>query len=120
MAAERAEVTPELAREAGDLRVCMSRLARRLRREDRGHALTMSQLTTLSRPDRLGATTQSELAAAERVRPQPMARTLDALEAPGPVGRTTEEEYPPASGRPSATGADSFGSAGSGGVWMGV
>jgi DNA-binding MarR family transcriptional regulator len=84
---EPARVSPELARHAGELRVSMSRLARRLRREDRGHALTMSQQSALSRLDRLGATTLSELAAEERVRPQSMARTLDTLHAAGLVAR---------------------------------
>jgi DNA-binding MarR family transcriptional regulator len=80
-------VSPELARHAGELRVRMSRLARRLRREDRGHSLTMSQQSALSRLDHLGATTLSELAAEEHVRPQSMARTLDSLEAARLVGR---------------------------------
>ena len=88
MRLKRAEVGPELAQQAGDLRIRMSRLARRLRREDRGHPLTMSQLSALSRLDRLGAATLSELAAGERVRPQSMARTLDSLTAAGMVVRT--------------------------------
>jgi DNA-binding MarR family transcriptional regulator len=88
MAAEETDVTPELARNAGELRVRMSRLARRLRQEDRGHALTMSQLTALGRLGRLGPATLSELAAGERVRPQSMARTIDALETAGMVRRT--------------------------------
>jgi DNA-binding MarR family transcriptional regulator len=87
MAAEETDVTSELARNAGELRVRMARLARRLRREDRGHALTMSQLTALGRLDRQGAATLSELAAGERVRPQSMARTIDALETTGMVRR---------------------------------
>lgn len=87
MAAEETDVTPELARNAAELRVRMSRLTRRLRQEDRGHALTMSQLTALGRLDRLGSATLSELAAGERVRPQSMARTIDALETTGMVRR---------------------------------
>ena len=86
MAPNPAEVGPELAREAGDLRVRMSRLARRLRSEDRGR-FTVSQLSALSRLDRLGAATLGELAAGERVRPQSMARTLDTLERAGLVAR---------------------------------
>ena len=81
------EVSPELARHAGELRVSMSRLARRLRREDSGHALTMSQQSALSRLNVMGAATLTELAAEERVRPQSMARTLDALTAAGLVAR---------------------------------
>jgi DNA-binding MarR family transcriptional regulator len=87
MSDRRAAVGPDLARNAAELRVRMSRLARRLRREDGGHTLTLSQLSALSRLDRLGAATLSELAAEECVRPQSMARTLDALEAAGLAGR---------------------------------
>lgn len=87
MVERHAEVGPELARHAGELRVSMSRLARRLRREDRGHGLTLSQQSALIRLDLLGAATLSELAAEERVRPQSMARTLDTLAAAGLVRR---------------------------------
>jgi DNA-binding MarR family transcriptional regulator len=66
----------------------MSRLVRRLRQESGGLALTMSQLTALGRLDQVGVSTLSELAAGERVRPQSMARTLDALAAAGMVRRT--------------------------------
>jgi DNA-binding MarR family transcriptional regulator len=51
----------------------------------------MSQLTALGRLGRLGRlgpATLSELAAGERVRPQSMARTIDALETAGMVRRT--------------------------------
>jgi DNA-binding MarR family transcriptional regulator len=88
MAADETDVTSELARNAGELRVRMSRLTRRLRQEDRGHALTLSQLTALGRLDRLDSATLSELAAGERVRPQSMARTIDALETTGMVRRS--------------------------------
>jgi DNA-binding MarR family transcriptional regulator len=81
------DVTPELARDAGELRVSMSRLARRLRQEVQGHGLTMSQRTALSRLDRLGAATLTELAGGEQVRPQSRARAIDALEAAGMVRR---------------------------------
>jgi DNA-binding MarR family transcriptional regulator len=87
MASEHAEAGADLARNASELRMRISRLARRLRREDGGHSLTLSQVSALSKLDRLGAATLSELAAEERVRPQSMARTLDALAAAGLVGR---------------------------------
>jgi len=77
--AEYMHVTPELARDAGELRVRLSRLVRRLRQEADRQALTMSQITALGRLGRLGPATLTELAAGERVRPQSMARTLDAL-----------------------------------------
>ena len=81
-------VTPELAHDAGELRERMSRLVRRLRREAGRHALTMSQLTALGRLDRDGAATLTELAAAERVRPQSMAKTLGALLDAGLITRS--------------------------------
>jgi DNA-binding MarR family transcriptional regulator len=87
MVRNRAEVGPESARQAGELRIRMSRLSRRLRREDRGYPLTIAQLSALGRLDRLGAATLGELAAGERIRPQSMARTLDSLEAAGLVVR---------------------------------
>jgi DNA-binding MarR family transcriptional regulator len=82
------DISAELAWNAGELRVRMSRLARRLRQEAGRHGLTMSQMMALGRLDRLGAATLTGLAAGERVRPQSMARTLDALEAEGLIVRS--------------------------------
>jgi DNA-binding MarR family transcriptional regulator len=87
MADPQAGAGADLARNAAELRVRIARLARRSRREDGGRSLTLSQLSALSRLDRMGAATLSELAAQERVRPQSMARTLDALAGAGLVGR---------------------------------
>lgn len=80
-------ITPELAGDAGELRFRVSRFVRRLRQEADVDGLTMAQLTALSRLDRLGPVTLSELAAGERVRPQSMARTLNAPEAAAMIGR---------------------------------
>jgi DNA-binding MarR family transcriptional regulator len=82
------EISPDLAWNAGELRVRMSRLARRLRQEVDRHGLTMSQMMALGRLARLGAATLTGLAAGERVRPQSMARTVDALEAEGLIVRS--------------------------------
>jgi DNA-binding MarR family transcriptional regulator len=82
------EISPELARDAGELRVRMSRLVRRLRQEAGRHGLTMSQMMALGRLDRMGTATLTGLAAGERVRPQSMARTVDALEAEGLITRS--------------------------------
>ena len=82
------EISPDLAWNAGELRVRMSRLARRLRQEVDRHGLTMSQMMALGRLDRLGTATLTGLAAGERVRPQSMARTVDALEAEGLIVRS--------------------------------
>jgi DNA-binding MarR family transcriptional regulator len=82
------EISPDLARSAGELRVRMSRLVRRLRQEADRHGLTMSQMMALGRLELLGAATLTGLAAGERVRPQSMARTIDALAADGLITRT--------------------------------
>src|SRR6478752_10788347 len=67
-------VTSDLAH---DLRVAVGRIIRRLRAEP-GPA--MPQLTVLGRLDRRGPASVSELAAAERMRPQSMAQTVRDLE----------------------------------------
>lgn len=73
--------TAELAHE---LRDTIGRLVRRLRLEPGPPA---PQLTVLSRLDREGAASVSDLAAAERMRPQSMAQTVADLERAGLVSR---------------------------------
>lgn len=70
---------------AGDLRVVLGQLIRRLRAERRG--LPLGQVTVLGRLERGGPAGTSALASAERVRPQSMAATVTALEAAGLVAR---------------------------------
>jgi DNA-binding MarR family transcriptional regulator len=70
---------------ASDLRVVIGRLIRRLRAERRG--LGLSQVTVLGRLDRGGPASISDLAAAERVRPQSMADTVASLVDAGLVAR---------------------------------
>ena len=62
---------------ATDLRVVLGRLVRRLRAE---HTFPLSHAVVLGRLDREGAQSVSDLAAAERVRPQSMAQTVGELE----------------------------------------
>jgi DNA-binding MarR family transcriptional regulator len=69
---------------ATELRVVLGRLVRRLRAE---HQLPVSQATVLSRLDREGAQSVSDLAASEGMRPQSMAQTVSDLESDGLVGR---------------------------------
>jgi DNA-binding MarR family transcriptional regulator len=79
---------PTLARPstvASDLRVVLGQLIRRLRAE---HRFPISQGAVLGRLDREGPQSTSDLAAAERVRPQSMAQTLGDLEAEGLITRT--------------------------------
>jgi DNA-binding MarR family transcriptional regulator len=69
---------------ASDLRVVLGQLIRRLRAE---HRFPLSQGTVLGRLDREGSQSVSDLAAAERVRPQSMAQTVGDLEQAGFVER---------------------------------
>jgi DNA-binding MarR family transcriptional regulator len=81
---------PTLARPssvASDLRVVLGQLIRRLRAE---HRFPISQGAVLGRLDREGPQSTSDLAAAERVRPQSMAQTLGDLEADGLITRTAD------------------------------
>ena len=63
---------------ASDLRVVLGQLVRRLRAE---HRFPLSHGAVLGRLDRDGPQSTSDLAVAERVRPQSMAQTLGDLEA---------------------------------------
>lgn len=82
-------------RTADQLRVVVGRLRRRLREEIDTRELTPSQTSILHRIDRGGPATASDLAAAERVRPQSAAATIAVLEERGFVARRQD----PADGR---------------------
>ena len=73
---------------ASELRVVLGHLMRRLRAE---HRFPIAHGTVLGRLDRGGPQSVSELAAAERVRPQSMAQTVGELEADGLVGRRPDD-----------------------------
>lgn len=76
--------THDTARLASDLRVVLGQLIRRLRAE---HRFSLSHGAVLGRLDREGPRSISELATAERIRPQSMAQTVSELEADGLVSR---------------------------------
>jgi DNA-binding MarR family transcriptional regulator len=76
--------TSDPALVASDLRVVLGHLLRRLRAE---HGFPLSQGAVLGRLDREGAQSVSDLAHAERVRPQSMAQTVGELEAENMVAR---------------------------------
>lgn len=78
---------PSTAAVAAELRVVLGQLFRRLRAE---HTFSLSQATVLGRLDREGPRSVSDLAAAERVRPQSMAQTVGDLENEGLVVRTPD------------------------------
>ncbi|MFI9505070.1 MarR family winged helix-turn-helix transcriptional regulator [Nocardia sp. NPDC052566] len=75
-----AEISESAVRAANEVRVVFSRLRRRLRELDADDDITPSQAAVLSRLDKDGPASTSDLAAAERVRPQSMAVTVAALE----------------------------------------
>jgi DNA-binding MarR family transcriptional regulator len=84
--------TPTPTAVASDLRVVIGSLVRRLRAQ---HRFSLSQGAVLGRLDREGARSVSELAVAERMRPQSMAQAVGDLEAAGLVARSPD----PADGR---------------------
>jgi DNA-binding MarR family transcriptional regulator len=69
---------------AGELRETLGRLVRRLRAE---HRFPLPQMLVLSRLDREGPQSTSDLATTERVRPQSMSQTIAELEAQGLIAR---------------------------------
>ena len=74
---------------ASALRICVMRLARRLRNERSSDAdLTVSQLAALASLDRHGSMSPRELATHERVQPPSMTRILGQLEELGLVDRS--------------------------------
>jgi len=77
---------------ASDLRVVLGQLVRRLRADYR---FPLQQASVIGRLDREGPQSVSDLAAAERVRPQSMAQTVGDLEGEGLVERRPD----PADGR---------------------
>jgi DNA-binding MarR family transcriptional regulator len=72
---------------ASELRVVLGQLVRRLRAEN---SFPLSHGSVLGRLDRQGAQSVSDLAQAERVRPQSMAQTVSELESDGLVARTPD------------------------------
>ena len=72
---------------ASELRTVLGQLMRRLRAE---HRFPLSHGAVLGRLDREGTRSVSELALAERVRPQSMAQTVSDLEADGLVLRSPD------------------------------
>jgi DNA-binding MarR family transcriptional regulator len=74
---------------ASDLRVVLGQLTRRLRAENR---FPLSHAAVLGRLDRCGPQSVSDLAVAERVRPQSMAQTVADLETDGFVMRSPDPD----------------------------
>ncbi len=72
---------------ASELREVLGRLVRRLRAEN---TFPLSHGSVLGRLDRQGVQSVSDLAQAERVRPQSMAQTVSELETDGLVARSPD------------------------------
>jgi DNA-binding MarR family transcriptional regulator len=79
----------DIAPLAADLRVVLGQLIRRLRSEN---IFPLNQAAVLGRIDRCGPQSVSDLAAAERVRPQSMAQTVGDLEADALVERKPDPD----------------------------
>jgi DNA-binding MarR family transcriptional regulator len=79
----------DTARTASELRVVLGQLMRRLRAE---HRFPIQHGAVLGRLDREGPASVSDLAVAEKVRPQSMAQTVGELEADGLVKRTPDPD----------------------------
>lgn len=74
---------------ASELRTVLGQLVRRLRAE---HRFSLSQGAVLGRLDREGGGSVSDLAVAERMRPQSMAQTVIDLESDGLVQRRPDPD----------------------------
>ncbi|WP_328890976.1 MarR family winged helix-turn-helix transcriptional regulator [Streptomyces sp. NBC_00316] len=85
--AETTGVSESAVRAAREFRVVFSRLRRRMRESYDPGDLTPSQTSVLSRLDKDGEASVSDLAAAERVRHQSVASTVAVLEERGLVAR---------------------------------
>ena len=85
-------VSVDVSLMASELRVVLGRLVRRLRAE---HRFSLAHGAVLGRLDREGPLGTSDLAAAERIRPQSMAQTVSELETDGLIPRRPD----PADGR---------------------
>lgn len=75
---------------AGELRVLVGRLKRRLREQSHFGDLTLSQILVLSRLEQDGPATVTNLARAEGMRPQSMGANVSVLEAAGLVSGTLD------------------------------
>ncbi len=86
---------PDIPPLAADLRFTLNRLHRRLRQQQVGDDLTVSQLSAMSVLAREGPLPAGDLAAREQVRPPSMTRIVGGLEAMGLIDRSEN----PADGR---------------------
>lgn len=88
--ASRSSASPQLTALAGELRVVVGKLLRRLREQAHAGDFTNAQKSVLQRLERDGPATVSMLARAEGMRPQSMRMTVAALEAAGVLTGTPD------------------------------
>lgn len=84
------DVSESSVRAAREVRTVVGRLRRRLKQTYDTEGLTPSQTSVLSRLDKFGPRSTSDLAAAERVRHQSMAATLQVLDERGLIERRAD------------------------------
>jgi DNA-binding MarR family transcriptional regulator len=87
-----AGISASAARASRELRVVFGRLYRRFKELADNQELTPSQTSVLSRLGKEGDASASDLAAAERVRPQAVALTLTALAERGLIERRPDPD----------------------------
>lgn len=78
---------PQSRDTADELQLAIGLLVRQMRAAA-GSGVSLSQVSVLKRLDRLGPCTATELARAERIRPQSVIATVNSLQAQGYVTRT--------------------------------
>jgi DNA-binding MarR family transcriptional regulator len=84
---------PEDAYEiAGELRTSLGTLMRKLKHVQPGGELSIPETSTLSRLDRNGPATSSDLARLDKISPQSMGATIAELERRGLVARSRDPE----------------------------
>ncbi|WP_405486565.1 MarR family winged helix-turn-helix transcriptional regulator [Streptomyces sp. NBC_00096] len=87
MAAEQ-QLDTQLRETAEELQLAVSLLVRHMRMASAGSGVTLSQISVLKRLDRDGPSTVTDLAKAEKIRPQSLNSTVSGLQADGYVERT--------------------------------
>lgn len=86
------KISASATRAASEVRVVFGRLKRRLKELAESDDLTPSQSSVLSRIDKDGPASASELASAERIRPQSVAAILTALREADLIQRDPDPE----------------------------
>jgi DNA-binding MarR family transcriptional regulator len=89
---EESKAVPDIDEIAAALRISVGMLVRRLRQMQLPGELTLAETTALSRLDRGGPATSSDLARLDRISPQSMGATLAMLEQRGLIARRRDPQ----------------------------